>query len=181
MAGLKTVFAWAVGNRRMASNPAAGITIKLGKPKKLRSKGFTDDEAGKLLLAARDYRKADESPRTAAAKRWVPWLCAYTGARLGEMAQLRKQDFRQDGDHWVIHITADAGTVKTDEARDVVLHQHLVDEGFVQFVKDAAAGHLFLKVGNEGEVRGPLRGLKNRLAEFARVQVPDERVMPNHG
>lgn len=181
LASLKTIFAWAVSNRRMASNPAAGITIKLGKSKKLRSKGFTDDEAAKLLTAAHDYRKTDETPKTAAAKRWVPWLCAYTGARLGEMAQLRKQDLRQDGDNWVITITPDAGTVKTDEARDVVLHQHLVDEGFVQFVKDAAAGHLFLKVGEEGEVRGPLRCLKNRLAEFARVQVPDERVMPNHG
>lgn len=40
LAGLKTVFAWAVSNRRVASNPAAGITIKLGKPTKLRSKGF---------------------------------------------------------------------------------------------------------------------------------------------
>lgn len=181
LSGLKTVFGWAVTNRRMASNPAAGLTIKLGKPKKLRSKGFTDAEAVALLLAARAYKNPEERPRTAAAKRWVPWLCAYTGARVGELAQLRKQDLREEGGQWVIHITPEAGTVKTDEARDVVLHQHLVDEGFVQFVKDAPGGHLFLKVGKEGEVRGPLRGLKNRLAEFARVQVPDERVMPNHG
>lgn len=143
LAGLKTVFGWAVSNRRMVSNPAAGITIKLGKPKKLRSKGFTDDEATALLRAARAYRNSDETPKTAAAKRWVPWLCAYTGARLGEMAQLRKQDLRHEAGHWVIHITPEAGTVKTDEARDVVLHQHLVDEGFMQFVKDAPAGHLF--------------------------------------
>lgn len=181
LAGLKTIFGWAVSNRRMASNPAAGVTIKLGKPKKLRSKGFTDEEAAALLRAARAYTNPDETPKTAAAKRWVPWLCAYTGARVGEMAQLRKQDLRQEAGHWVIRITPEAGTVKTDEARDVVLHQHLLDEGFVQFVKDAPAGHLFLRVGQEGEVRGPLRGLKNRLAEFARVQVPDERVMPNHG
>lgn len=181
LAGLKTVFAWAVSNRRMGSNPAAGITIKLGKPKKLRSKGFTDAEAANLLRAARDYRNADETPKTADAKRWVPWLCAYTGARLGEMAQLRKQDLRQEAGHWVIHITPEAGTVKTDEARDVVLHQELVDAGFAEFVRDAPAGHLFLRVGKEGEVRGPLRGLKNRLAEFARLQIPDERVMPNHG
>lgn len=181
LAGLKTVFGWAVSNRRMASNPAVGITIKLGKPTKLRSKGFTDDEAAKLLLAARDYRNSDETPKTAAAKRWVPWLCAYTGARVGEVSQLRKQDLREEAGHWVITITPEAGPVKTDEARDVVLHQHLVDEGFVQFVKGAAAGHLFLKVGKEGEVRGPLRGLKNRLAEFARLHVPDVRVAPNHG
>lgn len=181
LAGLKTVFGWAVTNRRMASNPATGITIKLGKPKKLRSKGFTEEEAAALLRAARAYRNQEETPKTAAAKRWVPWLCAYTGARVGELAQLRKQDLRQEAGHWVIHITPEAGTVKTDEARDVVLHQVLVDEGFVQFVKDAPSGHLFLRIGKEGEVRGPLRGLKNRLAEFARETVKDLRVMPNHG
>jgi integrase len=181
LAGLKTVLGWAAANRKIASNPAAGITIKLGKPKKLRSKGFTDDEASVLLRTARAYRNPDETPKTAAAKRWVPWLCAYTGARVGELAQLRKQDLRQEGGHWVIHITPEAGTVKTDEARDVVLHPHLVEEGFVKFVQDAAPGHLFLRIGKEGDVRGPLRGLKNRLAAAARETVKDPLVMPNHG
>lgn len=181
LAGLKTVFRWAVSNRKIASNAAAGITIKLGKTRKLRSKGFTDGEASALLRVARAYTNPEEMPKTAAAKRWVPWLCAYTGARVGELAQLRKQDFRQESGHWVIHITPEAGTVKTDEARDVVLHLHLVEEGFVRFVQDAAPGHLFLRIGKEGEVRGPLRGLKNRLAEAARETVKDPLVMPNHG
>lgn len=181
LAGLKTVFGWAVSNRKMASNPAAGITIKLGKTRKLRSKGFTDAEASALLRVARAYRNPEETPKTVAAKRWVPWLCAYTGARVGELAQLRKQDLRQEAGHWVIHITPEAGTVKTDEARDVVLHPHLVEEGFVRFAQDAASGHLFLRIGKEGEVRGPLRGLKNRLAEAARETVKDPLVMPNHG
>lgn len=30
-------------------------------------------------------------------------------------------------------------------------------------------------------MRGPLRGLKNRLAEVARKAVPDPNVAPNHG
>jgi hypothetical protein len=33
-----------------------------------------------------------EAPKLAAAKRWVPWLCAFTGARVGEMLQLRKAE-----------------------------------------------------------------------------------------
>jgi len=92
----------------------------------------------------------------------VPWLLAYTGARLGEIAQLRKQDLTQEGSHWAVTITPDAGTVKTNEARTVVLHEHLVELGFCAFVSAAPAGHLFLKPGKGGEVRGPLRGLKNR-------------------
>jgi len=52
LAGLKAIFGWAVSNRLLPSNPAEGITIKLGKPKRLRSKGFTDAEANAILKAA---------------------------------------------------------------------------------------------------------------------------------
>jgi integrase len=178
LAGLKTVFGNAVTNRRMATNPAAGLTIKVGKRPKLRSKGFTDEEARALLRAALTHKAGSEQPRTAAAKRWVPWLCAYTGARVGELAQLRKQDLRREGEHWVVTITPEAGTVKTNEARDVVLHPHLAELRFPEFVAGAPAGHLFLKPGKAGDVRGPLRGLKNRLAEFAREVVPDPKRRP---
>lgn len=181
LSGLKTIFGWAVTNGKMASNPAEGVTIKLGKPLKLRSKGFSDSEANAILEAALHIKPGGERPEMFAAKRWVPWLCAYTGARVGELAQLRKEDVRREGRHWVMTITPDAGTVKTNEARDVVLHPHLVKLGFIEFVKKAQPGHLFLRPSREGSVLGPLRGLKNRLAEFARTVVPDQNVAPNHG
>ena len=41
---MKTVFGWAVVNRRMASNPAQGVSIKIGRKAHLRSKGFTEAE-----------------------------------------------------------------------------------------------------------------------------------------
>ena len=182
LAGLKTVFGWAVANRRLESNPAQGITLKVGRAAKLRSKGFTDAEARVILQAALDHvPDPKETKATAAAKRWVPWILAYTGARVGEIAQLRKQDVRQERGHWVIRITPDAGTVKTNEARDVVLHSHLVELGFPAFVASAPAGHLFLKPGKGGDIAGPLQGLKNRLAAFSRALVPDKNVAPNHG
>ena len=181
LSGLKTLFGWAVSNRRLLANPALGITIKLGKRKVTRPKGFTDDEAGALLKAADAHTRGNERPKTFAAKRWVPWLCAYTGARVGEVAQLRKEDVRKAGDHWVIHISPEAGTVKTDQARDVVLHEHLVAKGFPMFVGGCGGGHLFVTPAKDGDVLGPLQGVKNRLAEFARETVTDPRVQPNHG
>ncbi len=181
LSGLKTLFGWAIVNRMLSVNPAAGITIKLGKPAKLRSKGLTDAEAQAILTAASKVVRGGERPQTAAAKRWVPWLCAYTGARVGELAQLRKQDLRQEGEHWVIRITPEAGTVKTNEARDVVLHPHLVEQGFPEFVAIAPPGHLFLRPAKTGDVLGPLQGVKNRLQEFARAIVTDRNVAPNHG
>jgi len=181
LSALKTVFGWAVVNRKLATNPALGITIKVGKPRKLRSKGFTEAEAQAILLVARDHEPGHETPRTSAAKRWVPWLCAFTGARVGELAQLRKQDVTRQGDHWVIRITPEAGTVKTNEAREVVLHPQLVELGFSAFVEASPEGPLFLTPAKSGDVLGPLQGLKNRLAEFARSVVPDPNVAPNHG
>ena len=38
LAGLKTLFGWAVSNRKLIANPVTGITIKLGKPQRLRGK-----------------------------------------------------------------------------------------------------------------------------------------------
>jgi len=62
----------------------------------------------------------------------------------------------------------------------VVLHAQLVELGFPEFVRASPDGHLFLTPAADGAVRGPLRGLKNRLAEFAREIVPDPNVAPNH-
>lgn len=71
--------------------------------------------------------------------------------------------------------------MKTDEARDVVLHAQLIELGFPAFVSAAPNGHLFLRPAKDGSVRGPWIGVKNRLAEFARTVVTDPNVAPNHG
>lgn len=181
LSALKAVFDWAMRNGRVASNPAAGITIKLGKPQRLRSKGFTDEEAVVILRAADTVDQGRDSFKTFSAKRWVPWLCAFTGARVGELVQLRKQDVFEWSDGWAIRITPEAGTTKTNEAREVPLHHQLVEKGFTQFVRGAAAGHLFLNVHADASPLGPLRGVKNRLAEFAREVISDPNVAPNHG
>jgi integrase len=137
------------------SNPAADVSIKVGKPRKLRSKGFSEPEAQSILQAALNYLPGtQEQPRTSAAKRWVPWLCAYTGARVGEMAQLHKQDLRREGELWVITITPEAGTVKTNEARDVVLHPQLIELGFPAFVQAAADGAPFPKARHDRQGAG---------------------------
>jgi integrase len=177
LSGLKTLFGWAVSNRKLPSNPVTGITIKLGKPPKLRGKGFTEDEV-KALLSAKARRG---EPRHLRGQAMGPVFGGYTGARVGELAQLRKQDVAREGGHWTIHLTPEAGTIKTNEARKVVLHPHLVELGSPAFVQSSPAGHLFLKRAANGDVLGPLQGLKNRLAEFARTAVPDPNVAPMHG
>jgi hypothetical protein len=69
LAGLKTIFGWAVTNGKMDFNPAEGVTIKLGKSQKLRSKAFTDGEAEAILKAVQRLQQGRERPKTFAAKR----------------------------------------------------------------------------------------------------------------
>ncbi|TPI29040.1 hypothetical protein FJW07_30595 [Mesorhizobium sp. B3-1-9] len=181
LSALKVVFDWGVANGLVTHNPAAGVTLKVGRTARLRSKDLSDEEAKAILSGASAHEQGHENWKTFQAKRWIPWLCAFTGARVGELAQLRKQDvFQRDG-IWIIHITPEAGTVKTNEARNVPLHQQIIDLGFPAFVQESGDGHLFLNVDPAEDSRGARRGLKNRLAEFGRSFVPDPRVAPNHG
>lgn len=180
--GLKSVFSWAVVNRRMASNPAEGVKLKAKKPERTRGKGFTEVEAKAILRHASAYKRtAREGTKVAAAKRWVPWLCAYTGARVGEMVQLRKEDVKRERNCWIFNITPEAGTVKDKEFRAVVLHAHLIELGFLDFVKQSSDDYLFITVAPGASMRGVWKGVKNRVTEFVREVVTDSRVAPNHG
>jgi len=181
LVALKAIFRWAYGHELMSSNPAEGVTLDLGSPLVLRPPDFTDAEAVSILKHALHVKPGRERPKTYAAKKWVPWLLAYSGARLGEMAQIRKQDVRREGDYWVITVTPEAGTVKTNKRRDVVVHPHLIELGFIEFVMSCPDGHLFVTLGRDGDVLGPLQGVKNRITEFVRKVVTDPNVDPNHG
>jgi integrase len=181
LAGLKSVLGWAAVNLRLPANVANGISLKLGKRRLDRPKEFSEEEALAVLKAAAGLKRGAERNETWLAKRWVPWVLAYTGARVGEIVQLRKQDLRREDDHWEIVITPEAGTVKGGSFRTVPLHPHLVEVGFPAMVQAAPDGHLFLRPNAETQdVLGPLKGAINRVTEFVRLHVPDTRVSPNH-
>jgi hypothetical protein len=98
------------------------------------------------------------------------------------MLQLRKQDVRREGKHWIVHVTPEAGPVKTDEARDVVLHRQIVESGFLDFVQTSNVGHLFIPPGvDELGVRKAVKTARNKVNMFVREVVPDPHVDPSHG
>ncbi|GJE55812.1 DUF6538 domain-containing protein [Methylobacterium thuringiense] len=186
LAGLKAVFGWGVANGRLVENPAVSVTVAKVSKAKLREREFTTDEARTLLRAAAELKPGRALPQTFAAKHWVPWVLAFTGARVGEIAQMRRQDLRREAvaGHsdpvWILKITPEAGTVKTKQAREVPLHPQLVELGFPAFVESSRAERLFLVPDAEGKIAGPLQAVKNRLGEFARHYVDDPGVSPNH-
>ncbi|QEE41039.1 MULTISPECIES: DUF6538 domain-containing protein [unclassified Methylobacterium] len=184
LAAPKALFGFAVSQSRIGSNPAAGVVVRVKKKKKLRKSGFSSEEADLILSASLAPQNGLASRELKDARRWVPWLCAYSGARVNEITQLRVQDVKRSEGVWVMNITPEAGNTKTGP-REVPLHDHLVEQGFLDFVRSKKAGPLFYSVARQ---RGASAGnptyvkVGGKLAEWVRaVGVDDENVQPNHG
>jgi integrase len=178
---LKAIFGWAVKNRKLPFNPAASVSGEKVKRNRSRPPDFSEDEASAISAAALAYQASEkESPKTAAAKRWVPILLCYTGARLGEITQLRKKDVCKQSGRYIIKILPEAGTVKGGQFRDIPLHAHPIELGFLQFVEASADGALFVNSDQNGNATG-LKGINKRVTDFIRSIVKDPAVQPNHG
>jgi integrase len=126
----------------LKNNPFAAVSVT--QPRKIHHRefqAFTPEEAATILRASSAIRE----PRTTfeGALRWVPWLCAYSGARPGEITQLRGADIVRRAEIYAMKLTPEAGTVKTGKPRTVPIHRHLIEQGFLEFVKLRGNGPLF--------------------------------------
>ena len=185
----RSVFSWAVKTRKISNNPFKGVSVTQPRKARTRPKHFLPHEITLILRSASSF---DDKPKRPfdAARRWVPWLCAYTGARSGEMTQLRAADVMMQEGVWTVQITPEAGTVKTMELRTVPIHEHLIEQGFIEFAKSRGDGPLFYNI------ESPLRATTNdptnpprarsvktreRIAGWVRqIGVTDKAVRPNH-
>lgn len=188
LASIRTILQWAVSNDILETNVAVEVRQEVPKKIRNREKGYTTPEATKILAAAAAYNPKNstktynqENPQTTAAKRWTPFLCAFSGARVVEITQLRTQDFRTENGAYVMRIKPDAGTVKTGLYRDVPIHAQLLDMGFQDFV-EGSRGPLFYSNSID---RDALRAARTVAASVGRwlhannLSVPT--VPPNHG
>lgn len=184
LASMRTLCNWAASNQEIASNPFAGVTIKAQKKGRKRQKGFFDAEALTILKATFDPAPEGFSREHAAARRWVPWLCAYLGARVGEVGQLRGEDIRQEEGVWLVWITPDAGSTKNESARHVALHPHLIEQGFLDYVRKRGKGPLFFDPGRRrggSEMNPQSKKIGERIAKWVReLGVDDPDILPNH-
>jgi integrase len=180
----RIVFAWAVGKRLLKNNPFTGWRITVPKKASNReTQAFTDDEIRTILSAALAIE-----PRTKAdaAKRWCPWLAAYSGARMGEITQLRGKDVTGGA----LRLTPEAGTMKSRKPRSVPIHEHLIEQGFLEFVKASGDGPLFYNEAKkpaaaDDPTNPPVARYsraRGRLGEWVRsLGVSDAEVLPTHG
>ncbi|MGX4773904.1 hypothetical protein ACWAUC_29360 [Bradyrhizobium guangdongense] len=185
----RTVFAWARVHKRIHQNPFKEVKVDVPRKVQKREDGrsFTTEEAVTILKATLTYKQP--TTPTERARRWVPWLCAYSGARSGEITQLRGADIENRTGFYVMKITPDAGTTKTSQARTVPLHEHIIAQGFIDMVRQVGKGALFYNDKTPQKVSGdPLKPSRSR-AQTARAHlgtwvrglgVDDPDISPNH-
>jgi integrase len=183
LASVKVVLEFGRENGSLKVNAATDVKVRVPKKIRLRNPGFTNEEALTILQATMGPQPDSLTDSHRVARRWVPWLCAYTGARVGEMSQLRAEDVKQVDGVWTLRITPDAGGVKSGKFRVVPLHSHLIEQGFVDFAAKGE-GPLFY---NPSRGRGGSDANKQhkkvgeRLGAWVRkLGVNDPNVQPNH-
>jgi integrase len=111
---------------------------------------FNDTELLALLNSAKNERTKW--------KKWVIYLGIYTGARRGELVQLRKSDVKLDeatGRYYLVitdeHETQKLKTVHSK--RLIPIHRVLIDAGFIDYVK-SCEDRVFYELSNVEVVTG---------------------------
>lgn len=173
LAPVRALFQWGVDNAKLGLNPAARLGITLKQKAGEGRRGYTDEEAAVVLAAAAKQKRGF--------KRWVPLLCAYSGARISEVCQLRRQDVRQVQGVWCMSLEADAGSLKNVGSERVVpLHPRVIEAGFLRFVEARSDGPLFddLTPDRFGSRGGNGTKLIGRWVR--ELGITDPRISPSH-
>lgn len=189
LAAIRAVLKWAHDNDRLPSNEASSVQQQVPRKIQMREKGYSTLEATRILKAAYHYQPPhrtnpanQERPWLSDAKRWVPLLAAFSGARPTELTQLRKEDLRIEAGRWIMRITPEAGSVKTGQFRDVPLHPQLVSLGFADFVIKAGSGPLFHRAHSPEKYVSSARAISGEISEWLnRLRLVPDSVQPNYG
>jgi integrase len=177
LACLRTIFNFGVNNKLITHNHAGKVKMACRKNSEQGALPYSDDEVARLLGAA----KQQVNPM----RRWLPWLAALSGARIGELAQLWGSAIKiENGVHFMeIKPAPDGGSLKTPNSeRQVPLHPALIKDGFLDFVKTKGAGSLFYRRSSgDQNKQHAYRGVTNHMAAWVREQgFDDPRKAPNH-
>jgi integrase len=175
LAAVRALFGWAVRNHRMAVNPGTGIDVAAKEKGGNRRLPYSEEDAALLLRLARAEKGA---------KRWLPWLLAFTGARLEEVCQSLVRDIRESKGVWYLDINSDHETKSlknTGSARKVPLHPALIEEGFLSYIRRLPAdGPLFPDLTPDRFGRRGGNGTKI-IGRWVRASgITNPRKAPNH-
>ena len=184
LASIRTLYRFAKRNDLLSTDPIEGVKVQAKRKAGQGRLPYEDEEVAAILALA----DAETKP----ALRWIPWLLALTGARVGEIAQLWGNRVMTINGIHVIRIAPaeDGGTIKNaGSERDVPLHPAIIERGFLDFAKARPNGGPLFYGDTKANARprksetsghasdGPI----NRVREWIREQgFVDKRKAPNH-
>jgi len=173
LAPLRAILQWGVQNKLIPLNPAEGISLDVRSKQGEKKRSFTDAEAKLILRAA----LAEKDP----VRKWVPWIGAYSGARVSEICQLRSEDIIQIDNIWCMKLDPEAGSLKTSGSERIIpLHPALIEAGFLKFAAKAKSGPLFAALSPDKFGKRGGNGTKV-IGRFVRqLGLTDTRLSPSH-
>ena len=133
---LSLLFSWLANHQEGIVNHFAGLKLQRAKEVNTRS-GYTAEERRKFI----GWAEQQEPHR-----RWIALLGLFSGARANEICQLYADDVKQVDGIWCLNIHSgrpDQKLKTANSARLVPLHRHLLQSGFIEFVKGRTGGRLF--------------------------------------
>ena len=132
------VFTFALELGLITVNPSANV--KRPKPDRRKEaeedRGYSPEEVERIFSLPL-FTDPTTDKKYGKACYWVPILCRYTGARSGEILQLRRSDIsiNTDGIHYINVRRGEGQSVKNDASlRHIPLHDHLIELGFLEYV-----------------------------------------------
>jgi integrase len=129
LAGIKAVFAAGVKAKKITTNPTAGISFQAKKSQLGKTLGYSVEQVGLILREGRN-----QPPEI----RYPTLIAAFSGARVGEIADATTHDVYRVGDMWVLDIRTDyrekGQEIKNEPSiRIFPLHQQIIEEGFIDY------------------------------------------------
>jgi integrase len=107
---------------------------------------FTSEELQCIFLSE-DFKSAKNRGQTRSPYMfWLPVIGLHTGARIEELAGLRLEDVKQEGDVWVLDINVKHRRLKNKSSiRQIAIHPTVLELGFLDYVeRRRKQGHAYL-------------------------------------
>lgn len=130
---LSSIFRVAVEDGKLTDNPLSKLKKRktVSSPRIVRS--FSQDEIRQIFSLP--VFNGDETPHGDMAY-WIPIILYYSGARVEEIAQLRKGDIVEESGIPCFRLAMGEGqSIKMGNTRQFPIHSHLLELGFLEFVQ----------------------------------------------
>lgn len=141
-----SLFQWLVGEQLINTNPFSNVSLKKASSSYV---AFTDDDLAALFSSplyqgrAHNFWNGKNVKACNASNWWALLLLLYTGARSGEIAQLRTSDVIEQDSIPCLSLLDEEKQIKTKAGRRIIpIHSALIRLGFLDYVTELKSSRI---------------------------------------